>query len=51
MRVIFNDKPGFRKHIRTELWSRAPRSQTFWPQFVTHVSPYDKLGFRDTLLT
>ena len=24
---------------------------TFWPQFVTHVSPYDKLGFRDTLLT
>ena len=28
LRVIFNDKPSFREHIRTELWSWAPRSQT-----------------------
>ena len=28
LRVIFNDKPSFREHTRTELWSWAPRSQT-----------------------
>ena len=26
--MMFNDKPGFRNHTRTELWSWAPRSQT-----------------------
>ena len=25
--------------------------KTFCLQFVTHVSPYHKLGFRDTLIT